>query len=441
MCQIQVYNYNMSTQQDRLLKGWLNYNCAQGNNWIVVYKFSEIVNHPNRETFRVVGHKKIIPSVMVDVQNMTHVYFTYMTESLLITVIETNTGALYLIKNQMSVKDVSVKDVSGDDVQLPNIESIKSQIYMLGNIIDIRVVLSKRERKLVGIKDNEWSENVTRLKKVEMDELSQTCYLDFINIPTTEQYKSMLNRWIIESGDTVNFIYNNSVNPEMLSSLDVYPTVKQIIIHQNFLLNDFQWLSKFPNIKLINIFYCHQLEQKHFEQIVLHAPQLEVVNIHYCTRINVRVLIPLLRLSHIYKLLIEDSEFWIQKSVHELFIKPEEWKVISCPSLQKVAINSYNLTLDVIDYLLTSCPNIDQFATDDKVMYQIGKNIFGGVENEVVIFNSWQNPAKGMEIHRKMRFNNLLKNTYNSQLFSDSMLKKIQQIKTNKGEKEQTAIV
>jgi len=394
-----------------------------------------------------------------------------MTEEILITLIENHKGDMYLIHNALHITDVipseppatstvppadqtapsasqtetltdqvidsylnRTHDVTpvNDVAQLPVIESVDSTIFKLEQMSDLKLCLTRKERKLIGLRDIEhW-----KLKQ-QQDEFTQ-----FIHLISDDEYIKQLRRHIDHVGETLNLTHNYTLRPDLLQKVGLCSKVTQLIIYQNFQINDFQWLANFPNIRLINIFYAHQMEQSHFQQIVDCLPDLEVCNIHYCTRINLRVLIPLLKLRHLEKLAIEDAQFWCQKGVHELFVLPTEWKSIYCPSLQKVAINSTNLTLDVIDYLLTACPNIQHLIVDDDVLKSVSENIEAGTDPDLMLsVSSWQNPQKGFMIHQKVHFKNLLRNNYSSQMFSDSMLRKIKELRAQRGEKEQTAIV
>jgi len=443
--------------ESKYLKAWLNYNCVQGNNWIMIYQFDQIVNHKDRQCFKTTGDTTVtLPQdkhPTLTSLDLKHVYFTYMTEDHLISLFETRNRQLYLIYNQMKLTEPETADESGahavndvkdvikvDDIApMPQIESIVSKLIHIDNIKNLTSCLSRKERKLIGIKDNSWLNG--QLKKHQQDELQQVSFLDFIHLQTEEQYVELLNQYITQSGETLNLTHNYSVTSSLLNQVTVNPNITQLIMNQNFQITDFQWLVKFPNLKLLNFFYNHQMEQVHFEQIVELVPRLQVINIHFCVRINIRILLPLLKLRELEKIAIEDTQFWCQKGVHELFITPSEWKNFFCPSLHKVAINSHNLTLDVIDYLLIACPNIQLLTVDEEVLKSINTNIEGGCDqDDPIIFNAWQNPQKGVTVYKKINFKNLMKNNYNTQMFSSSMLKKIKDIKTTKGEKEQTPL-
>jgi hypothetical protein len=153
-------------------------------------------------------------------------------------------------------------------------------------------------------------------------------------------------------------------------------------------------------------------------------------------------MIPLLKLRELECITINDPEFWCQKGRYELFILPEEWKGLDCPSLQQISINSTNLTLDIIDYLINACSDLHQITVDDEILKQVSENIVEGHQTDnQLIFNSWKTPNKGISVPQRVSFTHLIKDTYDSQMFSDSMLKKIEEIRQMKGEKEQTPIV
>lgn len=440
---------------DTILRAWLNYNCSQGNNWIVIYKFDEMVRHANRQLMEV-SAGKIIPSIRDfnwTSKHLTHVYFTYMTETSVISLVEV-VNQLILIHNTVQINETDLPDdtdtgevrqVKGT-VDLPQINSIESKLYLLQSVTDILPCLSGKERKLIGLRDKKWlAGQPPLLKKLQLETLQRVNFLDFIQLPvqdTTNRYVTLLNRWIEQSGDILDLTHNYSITPDYLNQIRDHPRIKQIIINQNFQLGDFQWLRHFPCLRVLNLAYCHQIEYRQIEQMTQVVPKLQGLNIICCTRINLRILLPLLKLHYLEHISINDPQFWCQKGAHELFILPDEWKGLDCPSLAQIAINSSNLTLDVIDYLIKSCGNLQQITVDEEVLKSITQNLVSGhdTENEL-IFNSWQNPKKGIKAQKKVSFRHLMKDLYDNPMFSDSMLKKIAEIRAQKGEKEQTAIV
>lgn len=465
-----------STQhKDKYLKAWLNYNCTQGNNWIVQYRLADMVSHGQLtyyETNDVKYEMKPQTQCQLNPADMRHIYFTYMTQDLLITLIETKQGELYLIHNSMDLvepqepettpiidendhsshKTIEFKDSMVDNYQetmdnavikvnniasLPEIKSINSKIFLVKNIKHLINCLKSSELKAIGLRKKKWLAH--DFKKNQKDEIDKISFLDLIKTKSPEAYLCGLKIYITQSKNTLNLTHNYSVTPELLNQLTCEQTkdIKELILTQSFQLNDFSWLSKFPNVKLLNFWYTQGLEQRHIEQICDILPNIEVINLHACCRINIRVLIPILKLKNLQKLAIDDEHFWCQKSIHELFILPHEWKNIYCESLEKIAINSTNLTLDVLDYILVSCPNISQIIVDDNILNMVSRNIIpGNDKKQIITVHSWQHPNKGFQIHKKVTFKNLFKDTYSSQLFSESMLKKIKEQRASRNEPE-----
>jgi hypothetical protein len=455
------------TPETRFLKMYLHDHCTQGNNWIVDYKIDEIAGHPERLCFNISTKGPIATKPFVLTRtNMSHIYFTFMTENRLISLIETFNGDLYLIHNNMQlveppeeevkepateVSSIDLDQLKPEDntlvkkvdtiLPLPEITHVESSIYHLNTITDLNVCLSKNDRKLIGLNYKEWISR-SRLASKKTAKVNGLTFLDFNHLSDEQQIIDQMNLYIDQCGQVLNLTHFYTITASLLKRLRVNTQITQLIMNQNFRIDDFEWLSQFPNLKLLNLFFCHQMEQRHFEQVTNVVPNLQVVNIHCCSRINLRVLIPLLKLHSLEKIAIDDPQFWCQKSPHELFILEDEWKKVDCSTLQKVAINSCNLTCDVIDYLIKACPSIIQFTVDDQILKYVTRNVTSGSDTDhFMIFNSWQNPQKGIKVFHKIKFDNLLKDMYETAMFSDSMMKKIKENRAKKGEAEQTAIV
>ncbi len=470
----------MSQKSDRNLKAWLNYNAAQGNNWITLYRFEEMVSHSDQTYFETTPTTLVSrsrESCHLKASDLRHVYFTYMTDCLLIALIETMQGDLYLIHNTLNLNDdvpfdptPTLTETTTDDSNLsistmhftddmidnyhknqddlvkkvetieplPQIQSVVSKLIKVNNIRHLNVCLTSRELKSIGIRYKDWLK--CEFKKVQKDELAQICFLDFINIQSDTEYLDLFSQYIKQSQDVLNLTHNYSITPALLSQLtnSVTENVTQLVIHQNFQIDDFSWFRQFPKVKLLNFWYNHRIEQQHILQMTETLPDLEVFNLHSCCRVNIRLLIPLLKLANLNKLAIDDPSFWCQKSIHEVFILPDEWRNMSCSSLDKLAINSKNLTLDVLDYILIACPNLQQLVVDESILDMVSRNALGGGDTtNILTIHSWQNPNKGFQIAKKVSFKNMYKDTYNSQMFSESMLKRIKENREKSNEPEQ----
>jgi hypothetical protein len=473
---------------DRVKSAWLNYNCAQSNNWITLYKFNEIANHPERRVYETtkdeLGIKRVacatlgVPELTID--NLSHIYFTYMTESKLITLVKMCNGEIYLINNSVELiensnengvvdgvgngsesenqpekpKTLEFKDEmiekgipgtatpltcvglndgtsGGMSESLPQMASVASEVTRLCNLGEICQILSAKELKLIGLRRKDFLKS--DLKKVQRDELSRTCFLDFVGLQDDGdvKYLTILKRFVASASQTngqLNFTHNYTLRAKYLSMLNMAETknVTSLSINQNFLIDDYAWLAKFPTVRALSFWYNHRLDLPLVQQICQMMPQLEVINFHGCCCINLRILLPLLKLRNLVKIAVDDPMFWCQKGIHELFILPEEWKTLHSDSLEKIAINSDNLTLDVIDYIIGVCPKLQQFIISDKLLPMISRNATSGYQPNIVSFHSWDSPNKGLQFHRNIRFKGMFKDTYNAQMFSESMLRQIQ---------------
>src|SRR5438477_6074092 len=98
----------MSHVSEKFLKAWLNYNCSQGNNWITLCKFEEMISHPTKKYYETSETKlleKNQDEFVFNAKDLRHIYFTYMTDSQLITLVENVQGEYYLINNKLTAKD------------------------------------------------------------------------------------------------------------------------------------------------------------------------------------------------------------------------------------------------------------------------------------------------------------------------------------------------
>ena len=395
--------------------------------------------HQSRLGFRIDPDSGAIkPTANIDPDltraNLGHIYFTYMTTSTLITLIETVQGKFILIHNTLIVDDeqpdegdampgladtadpmasrtVEMTDdmidhyhAHQDNVPqqvdsmapMPTITSVDSKIFQLEHLGQLKKCLTVTEQKQIGLRKGKYGQ----LKEVQRKELSRVSFMDLIQVTNEADYQRLLTQLIADAGGCLNLTHHYTLTPARLAQVSNGHAVTQLVLSQNFQLDDFQWLAKFPRLKLLNLWYSrHQVEQHHVEQICETLPQLEVFNMHSCCRVNLRMLIPLFSLRHLNKLAIDDPHFWCQKSIHELFILPHEWKNMDCASLRKLAINSQNLTLDVLDYIITAAPGLTQVLVDADILSMVSRNIITGYDQDrPLTIHAWQNPTVSKSI-------------------------------------------
>ena len=185
------------------------------------------------------------------------------------------------------------------------------------------------------------------------------------------------------------------------------------------------WLIKFPNLKILDIVNHQGFENHHFDQIYQILEHLSVINFHLCCRLTLRILIPLFKITGLQKLMIDYESFWCQKGPRELFIHPDEWKSMTVLQLDSLAINSENMTLDVIDYILGACPTLKHLIVNDIVVTEIGQQLKESFEPHKLKITSWSDPTRGLEFKYRPKFRQMHKDAYGQTMFSKSMMNMI----------------
>jgi hypothetical protein len=414
------------------MKIWLNNNCPQSNNWITLYQFDNIIGHKNRKIITGCtcateenGCVKNIDIELVNRKNLRHIYFTYMTDDIIITLVEMSDQSLWLIENRI-VCEISEEN---ENTQLPKVQTIESKIYHLCKVEDLLKCLTKKDQKLLGIKKKKWFAHI--------HETSKLCAIDMMTtsgsgsgFENAELENEKLKNYIKQS-PFFNLSHNYCISANELDEIctknpEITENVTEILMDQNFQINEFNWLSKFKNTKSLTISNHQGIDNTHIDQIVEKMPQLENIAIRICCRLNLKALIPIFKLSHLKKLVFDDEYFNCQKTQQELFISNDEWKGIHCPTIEKICMNSQNLTLDVIDYMLISCPNVKHLVVNENILTMISKNIVSGFDmSQPLLFSSWRINDKCLKTYRNISFKNMFKNSMD--MFSESMLKKIKE--------------
>jgi len=441
---------------------WLNNNCTQLNNWIVINSFNDIFNHSTRKFYDSRSHITPVSDdesklFVHDLRDLGHIYTTYMSSEMLITIIKTRgkTPSFYLIKNKTNIKEKeddenvneneneeneNVIKLVKEETPLPEILSIDSNVYKLNSLGDIVNILSGAELKLLGINKKKFTQcdiSTSDLNKhIKLMTYAGSESIEEYITHFTKSFKTIKNgvkltsKTLVKELDEIEILDltgNYSITSNILSQLPVQKQITQIVLNKNHQLENFEWLRQFPSVQLIDFRYMNNLTFEHMSYITTICKDLKVVNLHFCGRVNLRILIPILRLQQIEKICIDDENFWCQKGAYELFIKPEEWDNIDCLSLKTIAINSLNMTLDVMDYIIKACPALETFLIDTEVFNVALKNVVNGYSSETIVLVPWQNTQKGVQLHRKIKFKNMFKDNYNSKIFTDSFTKTIEQ--------------
>ena len=99
------------------------------------------------------------------------------------------------------------------------------------------------------------------------------------------------------------------------------------------------------------------------------------ITLNYCCSINIRILLYISQLDHLERLVIDYPNFYCQVSPKEVIISKDEWKSNCSYSLKLISINSSNVTLDIVDYLIKSYPNLKDLCLDENILQTVGKNM------------------------------------------------------------------
>lgn len=161
------------------------------------------------------------------------------------------------------------------------------------------------------------------------------------------------------------------------------------------------------------------------------CPLLEIINITYCCNMNIRILLPMLTyLPNLRKLLIKDENFNCQQSEYETIIKDAEWKTLLNyrNRLEKIAIDSCNMTLDIVDYLLMVCPNVSDIILDSDIMNNLVNNIINGTNKDnTVCFRSITDLNKVLKACKPIKFKQLFKDKMKNALETSEFMNKLRE--------------
>ena len=443
---------------ERELSCWLNTHCTQKNNWILQTDFLNIIGSPDT-TYLKPNKDTLITTEKFDIKELKHIFFCYMTNNKLIAAIMDTDDKLYVIRNDLHIeeKDNEVEEKSDkstinlnesndnkNEQQEDNIRSVKSTIISINNVSDIMKtgVIPKSVYNQIGLQ----KVKSIKIKTEEKAIINRLNYLDILKPPMSYTSLDVLTKMVTDS-EVLNLSHNYYTNADDLNRLQECNNVKAIVLNQNNQLTKFDWLGKFPNLEELHIDACQVISQEEMEDICKHCKNLRVFEARSCMYMNIRILIPLFRLRKLQQISILDPYFLCQESAIKPVILHDEWKLMKCDSLSGIIIDSENISLDVMDYIIECCGNIQTFIIDEKVLQMVNQNVDGGLTKDFVIFSSIQecekqktalvspidgtplpqNRTKGLKVYRQIKFKNMYKDR--KSMFSDAMLRKIKQQK------------
>ncbi len=460
--------------------------CPQQNNWILQTNFREIVDHKEKlvskinEKGKLEAFQPTTPDLEFDLsaEQLLHIGFNYMTENCLIALVLTCSGKLIFINNtcQITSHDQETEPPSGTTVSTttvsttttdevkgetvintstapppPKIEKVTSHLVVLDRPTQLlsALLLSKSMQKTIGLK--QWSTRIANqpspshvkgkfLKGVRAAPLFD--YSTFWNVvlknadePQLLQsgLSGLFRQWCLQSKGILNFECQTYLTETFFNTLDssdpAWNTVNTVVFSQNCQIRDFSFLGKFSNLTNLEISECQQLDGELFSKLIREVPRLEKITIKYCCGLNLRIFIDLLKLDYLKTIAIDFPNFDCQPSPRQVLIAREEWRSLCSFTLEGLFINSENMSLDVLDYLLKSCSKLHEISLNGEVLKHVSQNILFDPselrDDNTINFHETEDFQRGFRACKPLMFKNMFKNEVSAP-YSSTMLDRIQ---------------
>jgi hypothetical protein len=125
-------------------------------------------------------------------------------------------------------------------------------------------------------------------------------------------------------------------------------------------------------------------------------------------------------LKNIRRVSFDNKLMHCQTNIYQGLITNKEWDVLYNSSITDLLINSDNLTIDLIDYILKAFTNLDRFLLNSIVLKKLYPCIIEGNGPEKIAFQSSDNPKEGYSAKKDIHLKNKLKNRFEEPM-SESM--------------------
>ena len=429
--------------------------CPTQNNWILALNYQNVINHTGNKIQEVDQSGKLVEiKELTQPSSLSHIFFNYMTNQTLVGLVLTQSGQLVLINNQMEieeqpfVKDEQINEDENENGEklikletkapLPKIKGISSTLTVISqpkHLIN-RELLSVNMQKTIGLK--EWFGNLSSVSgaNANANANAKLNYSSFFGHYKLKTLLPLVHQWVKQSGNELDFQFQYYLNEKQLSHLPVNQQVTKIKFNQNCQITSFAWLKNFPKLVYLEFDQCQQINEELFREICKSASQIESITVKFCCGVNIRIFLELLKLDKLNKVVIDFPNFYCQVSPKDVLVTKQEWQ-----GVHSLYINSENMTMDVLDYIIKACPELKDIYLGDSILKMVSKNIVFNQDesgdNSILNFHSSSDFRKGFRASRPMTFKNLFKN-YISRPFSTSMLEKIRQQDSTNQEMKQT---
>lgn len=405
---------------EREYKHWITRNCDRRNSWIVVSKLGEMLVHKDTTVYGPDG--SVVDELPLTHDKLEYVYLVDFAPDKLITLIQ-DKDYYYLLENTEYTTTKSKDEGEGTE----EVKDYRSIIMYDTSLVNLVKRMSGSMRKKVGLKPIE----KIKLKQSERRQLEGVVPVDFICKPHAVQVK-LFRDYANQDKKRLDLSGLFILEPQVVTDAAVWGkkdfTHEEVVLYQNNRFHKFGWLKHFPNVETLTLWYINQVQNEDIDLLVESAPKLKVLEFHYCFQLNGRVVIPVSKLAHIDKFILNYEQCELQEKAYETVITDKEWAQISNTSLDVVLIDSYNLTLDFIDLFLKSFTSLKHFIMNDIILGKLEKNSVSGCKDreEPVTFHSVKDTKVGFKRYRDVKVYDQVRSKCGN-TFSDAMLKRIKE--------------
>lgn len=397
---------------DLEIKYWLLDQSNRLHCWIVESQIEDIISESQYiELDDVTREPKL---------TLNYTYSAQVEQDNLISLVEEQSGTYAIIRNNVIKitefdSDSSSDSSSKESKEKPK-ERIESHITRSDDLKEILKNLTSVERKRL---------NILPVKSMKIKQEIKERWSERFPILFKEKEKEQWISWVNKQKEHLDLVGCFWVKQETFDGQVFNQT--SLTLNQNYQLNDFQWLSSFKNLSNLTLVNMPHLTNEDIESICQNAPQLTDFTLHYCPKVNLRLILPLIKLKNLAGICLNQIDLVCQLNAYSGVIGEDEW--VPAPQVTRVLISSNNLTMDVCDQILANFTGLDRLVIHPKVFVSLKQNLKEytdpGIHNTELTIASLD--RQEWKIRRPFKIENQLKEKYDSP-YSESMMTKIKEI-------------
>lgn len=299
-------------------------------------------------------------------------------------------------------------------------EEIKSIIKISDNFIKITNELSNKDKKLLNIISYD------KFKKIKFN-YEKANYIPFkennlypfdIIYDTEEEIITILDKYISnEKTDSMVFVNMFVLTNNILENIKVYPNIKKLLICNNIRITKFNFIKNFPNLESISLWDMPQIKN---ENVLIISDTLTEIQFHHCS-INLEIF-KYLNNMNFKKIVINQSKFTCNINKHQNLLSDEDWANLNYNNLNEIYINSKDLTLETMDYVIRTFKKLNLFVINDIMFDTFKRNTKSGCEPEEIVIQSAFVKENNLTYNRDVKFLNLNKP---QEMYSDAFINKM----------------